>query len=68
MKKLQLVFTTASNANMTINFGYPKDNISKAEVDPVGAALVPILVSDNGAEVTGFLKGVLVETTETVEW
>lgn len=66
MKKLQLVFSTASNANMTINFGYPKENISKTDVDPVGAALVPILVSDNGAEVTGFLKGIIVETQETV--
>lgn len=66
MKKLQLVFSTASNANLTINFTYPKEGISKAEVDPVGAALVPILVSDNGAEVTGFLKGVIIETQETV--
>ncbi len=68
MKKLEMVFSTASDAELIVSFAYPKEDISLAEVRTAAEALVPILVTGTGVAVTAFDKAnIITTTTEELE-
>lgn len=63
MKKLEMVFATSVDTDLTVSFAYPKEDISRAEVETAAASLIPVLVASNGAAATALTEANIVTTT-----
>ncbi len=64
MKKLNLVFATTGDSNMTVSLSDPKDGLTLDECKSAAAKLKVVLAPSDGVEVTDFSKAVIVTTTE----
>lgn len=63
MKSLALVFKTLGNSTMTITLSSPRDNVTLDEAKAAAAKLIPILVTNAGAEVTELEKATIITTS-----
>lgn len=64
-KKLKLTFKTEGNGNMEISIADPKENMTLAEVKTGAASMIPVLITNAGAEATELKSAVYVTTEET---
>ena len=67
-KELHLVFTDTSKEDVNIVVAFPKEGVTKAEIDTVGQLLVEkdVLRGRKDQRLTNFQRGELVTTESTV--
>lgn len=68
MKELVMVFDTNGTSKMTISIDNPKEEIALSDVQAAAEKLIPILITNSGAEITALNKASIVTTqTEVLE-
>ncbi len=67
-KELHLVFTDTSKEEVSIVVGFPKEGVTKSEIDAVGQLMVEkdVLRGRKDQRLTSFQRGTLVTTESTV--
>ena len=67
-KELHLVFTDTSKEEVSIVVGFPKEGVTKSEIDTVGQLMVEkdVLRGRKDQRLTSFQHGTLVTTESTV--
>ena len=63
MKNLALVFKTSGNSTMTITIASPKDNVTLDEAKAAAEKLIPILVTNAGADVVALDRASVITTS-----
>lgn len=63
MKNLALVFKTSGNSTMTFTIASPKDNVTLDEAKAAAEKLIPILVTNAGADVVALDRASVITTS-----